>query len=167
MKEKPLSLMTFNFAKDYRKKTMTVQDTMQLAAQVEIPCLDVMRVGAKEVPEYRRAMAATGVRVHCFISCISFFAREEAIRAALDREMAVAQSLDARLFMIVPYYMIIDNRKAKKLGRERVLEQMAAGFRLAVERGKQYGLGSPGWALSLTPPICCPMGTGRWKPVRP
>lgn len=140
MGNEQFSLMTFNLAKDFRKKTMTVQDSLKLAADAGVPYVDVMRVDAKCVSEYQAAMAATGVQICCYISCISFFAKENAICDALNRDMAVARELNAKLFMIVPYYMVIDNRKAKKLGRERVLELMVRGFRLAVEKGKQYGL---------------------------
>lgn len=140
MNTKQFSLMTFGLAKDFAKKTMTIQNSMELAADAGIPCVDVMRVAAKSVPEYRTAMAATGVKVYCYISCISFFAKEKAICSALDRDMAVARDLGAKLFMIIPYYMVIDNKKAKKLGRERVLELMVRGFRLAVEKGKEYSL---------------------------
>lgn len=140
MNTKQFSLMTFGMAKDIARKAMTLQDTLKLAADAGIPCVDVMRVAAKSVPEYKAAMAATDVNVCCYISYISFFAREKAICATLDRDMAVARDLGAKLFMIVPYYMLIDNRKAKKLGRERVLEIMVRGFRLAVHKGKEYGL---------------------------
>lgn len=134
------SLMTFNFGKDIQKRTMSIQDTLALAADAGLTHIDVMRASAKSVPEYRSAMAVTGVNVYCHISCISFFTKENAICSALDRDMAVARDLGAKLFMIVPYYMLIDNRKARKLGRERVLELMARGFQLAVEKGKKYGL---------------------------
>lgn len=140
MNTKQFSLMTFGMAKDIARKAMTLQDTLKLAADAGIPCVDVMRVAAKSVPEYKAAMAATDVNVCCYISYISFFAKEKAICATLDRDMAVARDLGAKLFMIVPYYMLIDNRKAKKLGRERVLEIMVRGFRLAVHKGKEYGL---------------------------
>ncbi|WP_165860266.1 sugar phosphate isomerase/epimerase family protein [Ruthenibacterium lactatiformans] len=140
MEGKRLSLMTFNFSKDYHKKTMTVQDSLMLAADEGIPYVDVMRADAKSASEYRKAMAATGVQIYCYISCISFFAKKQAICAALDRDMAVAKSLKAKSFMIVPYYMMIDNPKAKRLGRERVLELMVSGFRMAVEKGNEYGL---------------------------
>ena len=140
MNTKQFSLMTFGLARDFAKKTMTVQDSLELASNAEIPYIDVMRVAAKSVPEYQTAIAATGVKVYCYISCISFFAKEKAICSALTREMAVARDLGAKLFMIVPYYMMIDNAKAKKMGRERVLELMVRGFRMAVQRGKEYGL---------------------------
>lgn len=140
MNTRQFSLMTFGMAKDIARKAMTLQDTLKLAADAGIPCVDVMRVAAKSVPEYKAAMAATDVNVCCYISYISFFAKEKAICATLDRDMAVARDLGAKLFMIVPYYMLIDNRKAKKLGRERVLEIMVRGFRLAVHKGKEYGL---------------------------
>lgn len=111
-----------------------------VAADAGIPYVDVMRVDPKSVSEYQEAMTATGVQIYCYISCISFFTKRQAICAALDRDMTVAKDLNAKLFMIIPYYMVIDNRKAKKLGRERVLELMVRGFQLAVEKGKEYGL---------------------------
>lgn len=140
MKRERFSLMTFNLEKDIRKKTMTLQDTLTLAAEAGLSQIDVMRAGAKSVPEYQAAMTATGVSVYCYISCVSFFAKEAAVCSALERDMAVARDLGAKLFMIVPYYPMVDNRKAKKLGRGPVLEVMVRGFRLAVEMGKKYGL---------------------------
>lgn len=140
MKRECFSLMTFNFEKDIRKKTMTLQDTLTLAAEAGLSRIDMMRADAKSVPEYRAAIAATGVSVYCYISCVSFFAKEAAVCSALERDMAVAKDLGAKLFMIVPYYPMVDNRKAKKLGREPVLKLMVWGFQLAVETGKKYGL---------------------------
>ncbi len=134
------SLMTFGLTKELVRKTMTVQDTFRMAADTGIPKVDLRWVSKKSVPEYRDAMKATGVTVCCYISAISFFAREKAICKALEREMAIAASLDAELFMIVPYSMFIDPIKAKRMGRNRVLERMVRGFQLAVEKGKAYGL---------------------------
>lgn len=140
MKTPQFSLMTFGLTKELIRKTMTVQDTFQMAADTGIQKVDLRWVSKKSVPEYRDAMKATGVTVCCYISAISFFAKEKAIRKALEREMAIAAGLGAELFMIVPYSMFIDPIKAKRMGCSRVLERMVQGFRLAVEKGEAYGL---------------------------
>lgn len=134
------SLMTFALTKELVRKTMTVRDTFQMAADSGIPFVDLRWVSDKSIPEYRAAMADTGVSVCCYISGISFFAKEKAICRALAREMDIAANLGARLFMIVPYTMFLDPIKAKAMGRSRVLEKLVQGFRLAVEMGKAYGL---------------------------
>ena len=54
--------------------------------------------------------------------------------------MRVAKDLGAEFFMIVPYYPVIDNRKAQKSGKQKTLDQLVSGFALAVEKGKEYGL---------------------------
>lgn len=134
------SLMTFGLTKELVRKTMSVQDTLQLAANAGAKYVDLRWVVAKSVPEYQTAMQATGVKVCCYISAFSFFGKEKAICAALDRDMAVARDLGAKLFMIVPYNQFFDCRKARKLGRDRVLALMVRGFQLAVEKGKEYDL---------------------------
>lgn len=134
------SLMTFCMTKELVRKTMTIQDTLQLAANAGLRYVDLRWVGTKKLGEYLSAIRATGVKVCCYISVVSFFGKERAISAALDREMRIAQDLGASLFMIIPYKQFFDCRKAKKLGRLRVLEQMVKGFQLAMEKGKEYGL---------------------------
>ena len=95
------SLMTFGLTKELVRKTMTVQDTYRMAADSGIQKVDLRWVSGKQISEYRDAIKATGVTVCCYISAISFFAKEKAICKALEREMAIAASLDAELFMIV------------------------------------------------------------------
>lgn len=140
MKTSQFSLMTFGLTKELIRKTMSVQDTFRMAADTGIHYVDLRWVNEKQIPEYREAMKATEVTVCCYISAISFFAKEKAICKALEREMDIAAKLGAKLFMIVPYSMFIDPIKAKRMGRNRVLEKMIQGFRLAVEKGKARGL---------------------------
>lgn len=140
MNRSRLSLMTFNLEKDIKRGTMTIRDTAQMAANAGIPFIDVMRTGEKSLTEYQNALKETDVKVYCYISCVSFFAKDVAIGTALERDMRVAEKLGAVLFMIVPYYPIIDNRKAKKMGRDKTLKQLIRGFRIAVEQGKKHDL---------------------------
>lgn len=140
MKTSQFSLMTFGLTKELIRKTMSVQDTFRMAADTGIHYVDLRWVCEKQIPEYREAMKATGVTVCCYISAISFFAKEKVICKALEREMDIAAKIGAKLFMIVPYSMFIDPIKAKRMGRNRVLEKMIQGFRLAVEKGKARGL---------------------------
>ena len=58
---------------------------------------------------------------------------ENSLRTAHD-------ALGAKLLMIVPYLPVFDDRRARKLGREKTLEQLVRGFRIAVEMGKSFGL---------------------------
>lgn len=134
------SLMTFNMTKELVRKKLTVRQVLQVAADTGVPCVDLRWVSPKSVPEYRAAMEATGVKVCCYISGISFLGKEKAIRSSLEKEMAVAKALDAKLFMIVPYDVFLDCRKARKMGRTAVRERMVQYFRLAVEMGKEHGL---------------------------
>ncbi len=140
MSREKFSLMTFSMAQDLARKTMTIEDTLKMAADSGIPCVDVMRVSTKKVSEYRAAIERTGAGVHCYIAVVSFFDKVERIAINLEKEFEVAASLGAKLFMIVPFYAVIDEKKAKKLGREQVRQCMARGFRIAVEKGKKFGL---------------------------
>ncbi len=140
MSAEKFCLMTFSMAKDLARKTMTVEDTLRMAADSGIPCVDVMRVATKKVPEYCAAMERTGVSVYCYIAVVSFFDKENRIASNLEKELEVAALLGAKLFMIVPFFAVVDEKKAKKLGREQVRQCMARGFRIAVEKGKRFGL---------------------------
>lgn len=135
-----LSLMTLGMMKELVRKTMTVRDTLQVALDSEIPYVDVGWVKGKQTLAYRDALRETGLKVHCFNSTVSFLRKERTIRNILKRDMTIAAGLGATLFMIVPYNLFLDCRKAKRLGRTAVLERMIKGFRLAVEMGKTYGL---------------------------
>lgn len=134
------SLMTLNFRRELVRKTMIVEDVLRLAADEQIPCVDILGVQKREVPAYQAAMASTGAKVFCYISTLSLFSGKASLQKALDNSMRVAKDLGAELFMIVPYYPVIDNRKAQKYGRQKTLAQLVSGFALAVEKGKEYGL---------------------------
>ncbi len=138
MDHQRFSLMTFSMAWDVRKKTITIADMFRLAADYGIPSVDVMRVGGKELPQYLAAAKQSGVSVYCYIGSVSFFQKDERILEALKKEMETSQKLGAKLFMIVASFF--DERKAKKLGREKTREIMANGFRLAVDMAKEMGL---------------------------
>ena len=134
------SLMTMNLAKELIRGSMTVEDTLRLAAEEGIPYVDVIRVSPKELGVYQKAMTATGVKVYCYICYVSLFSEEKTIRKALEKELCIARSLQAKKVMIVPYYPVVDHRKAKKLGREQTLETLVRGFQIAVAMGREYGL---------------------------
>ncbi len=134
------SLMIFSMAKDLSKKTMNIKDTLQMAANAGIPYVDIMRISQQQTAEYRAAMKETGVSVYCYTAVISFFEKREKISANLDKELQNALTLGAKLFMIVPFYFMVDEMKAKKLDREQVREYMKKGFQLAVEKGQKAGL---------------------------
>lgn len=134
------SLMTFSMAKDLSRKTMTIKDTLQMAADAGIPYVDIMRINQGQTAEYRTAMKETGVNVYCYTAVISFFEKVEKISFNLDKELQIAISLGAKLFMIVPFYFMVDEMKAKKLSREQVRQYMKKGFGLAVEKGHRAGI---------------------------
>lgn len=134
------SLMTLNLRRELTKKIMTVEDTLRLAANEQIPCVDILGVQGRAIPAYQFAMAKTGVKVCCYISTLSLFSGEKSLRKSLEKNMNVARELGAALFMIVPYYPVLDNHKARKNGRQWTLDQLVSGFALAVEKGKEYGL---------------------------
>ena len=134
------SLMTMNLAKELIRGSMTVEDALRLVAEEGIPYVDVMRVSPKELGTYQKAITATGVKVCCYICYVSLFSGEKAIRSALEKDLCTAKSLGAQRVMIVPYYPVIDHRKAKKLGREQTLEALVRGFQIAVAMGREFGL---------------------------
>ena len=134
------SLMTLNFRRELVRKTMTVEDVLRLAADEQIPYVDILALDRKAIPAYQSAMAKTGVKLCCYISTISLFPGEASQRKSLGKNMSAARELGAALFMIVPYYPILDNRKARKNGRQWTLDRLVSGFALAVEKGKEYGL---------------------------
>lgn len=134
------SLMTMNLAKELIRGSINVEDSLRLAAERGIPYVDVMHVSPKELGTYQKAMTATGVKVCCYICYVSLFSEEKAIRKALEKELCIARSLQAKKVMIVPYFPVVDNRKAKKLGREQTLKTLERGFQIAVEMGGAYGL---------------------------
>ena len=134
------SLMTLTMMKELARKTMSVRDTFLVAREQGLRYVDIGWVKGRQTEEYQKALRDADVEVRCYISGISFLGKEKAIRAALEKEMTIANALDAKLFMIVPYNVFLDCRKARKLGRTAVRERMVRYFRLAVELGKERGL---------------------------
>ena len=122
------SLMTFPINNDLQKKRILVEAIFRAAKENGITRVDVLRVPEKMFSEYKSAMNSTGVSVYCYTTVISFFEKPEAYEKKLQQELSVAKELGASLMMIVPYYFVIDTRKAKKLGRDKVRELMVAGI---------------------------------------
>lgn len=134
------SLMTFPINNDLLKKRISVEAIFRAAKENGILHVDVLRIPEKMLPEYKRVMNSTGVSVYCYTTVISFFEKPEAYEKKLQQELSVAKELGASLMMIVPYYFVIDTRKAKKLGRDKVRELMVAGYTAAVKIGKKFDL---------------------------
>ena len=140
MKREELSLMVFPFGYDLLKGTMTMQEVFALAAEKGLNKVDVLGVDENWQGVCRDAIDQTGVKVYCFIANLSFFQEEEGLAEDLKKSMAVAKTLDAKLFMIVPYNTDAHLAQAAEEGREKVLDRMVKGFRLAVKMGEEEGL---------------------------
>ena len=135
-----LSLMTFPLNVDIATKSMTVRDSLQMAADCGIAYVDVMRVKRKNIPIYREAMTATGTKVYCYISYNSFLAKAAVIRETLRQDLKIASELGAKLMMIVPYLPFMDERRLVRLDRTTVLNKMVDGFSAAVEESNSFGI---------------------------
>ena len=140
MQRERFSLMTLYMEPELRTRKMSVAEVLQTASAEGIPDIDVIGIKGKAIDAYRAAMAETGVGIYCYISYVSMFGNEASITKALDSTMKNAAALGAELNMIVPYLPIIDNRKARKHGREWTLHKLVEGFRIAVRKGVEYGL---------------------------
>lgn len=135
-----LSLMTFNIAFDLLLRKMRIRDIFELAQQNGIPYVDLMNVKGKAIPKYLTAMRETGIRVSCYIASISFFGKEDEIRASLCKELKTARDLCAQRMMIVPYLGGGNLRQAEHMGREAAIKTMIDGFRVAVQEGSKFGM---------------------------
>ena len=135
-----LSLMTFAFAPERLIRKLTVEDTLRLAVAAGVPCVDLSNIGAKDIPAYVSAMNATGVAVNCYIANISFFASGTRIREKLEKQMSIAAEMKAHLFMIVPYGLPTELKKARKFGKAKVRELLISGFQMAVTEAQKNGL---------------------------
>ena len=133
------SLMTFQMATDLQKKTMTVLETLELAQNAGLGFVDVMRVNKKQIPEYQSAMNQTGVRVFAYIDVISFLNPKSQWLNQLRTGLDTAKQLGAAYFMIVPYG-VFDVYRARRFGKEKVMNCMIDGFREAVSMGRAAGI---------------------------
>ncbi len=140
MNRDQFSLMTFTLAKELDQGIMSVEDILRLAAEAGVPAIDVMCIRESDILTYLEAVKITGIRICCYISVISFLAKEDNIRRNLERELKIASKLGAKLFMIVPFRDFQDIKKARSEGRAYIRRMIADGFRLAVEMSRQYGL---------------------------
>ena len=132
--------MTFPINSDLQKKHISVEGIFRAARENGITHVDVLRVPEKMLSVYKSAMSSTGVSVYCYTTVISFFEKPEAYEKKLQQELSVAKELGASLMMIVPYYYVIDTRKARKLGRDKVRELMITGYTAAVKIGKKFDI---------------------------
>lgn len=140
MKRDELSLMIFPFGYDLMNGSLSMQDIFDLTASSRISAVDVLGINRDMLPLCEAASRGSGVRVHCFIACVSFFQDAARIRADLTEQMELASALSAKLFMIVPYVNNDELTQAAAEGNARTRERMADGFRTAVTLGKTYGL---------------------------
>lgn len=128
-----LSLMTFPMASDILQRKMTPKDTLALAGQAGIPCVDLMSIPNFRLAQYKNAMQSTGVRVFCYIMQTSFFLPRRVWQYAVRSGLKTAASLGAKYLMIVPY-QFIDRAKAERMGRREVVQKMIEGFHYAVKQ---------------------------------
>lgn len=140
MKREDCSLMIFPFGYDVMKGTMTLQEVCELAARKGFGRVDVLGINESLKEVCRTAIDAAGVQVYCFIANLNFFQSREGIEADTRSLLATAKALDAQLFMVVPYCSDAQIAQALAMTKDAVRESMAAGFRLAVELGKEYDL---------------------------
>lgn len=136
-----LNLVTYAMEKDIAKKTMSIEDTLKLASAAKIKYVDVMNVSrAHELEEYISSCKSTGVGVYCYTAEISFLGNIDRLWNNLKMQLRIAAVLGAKLFMITPYSGASDERKAKNIGKEQVLQIMAQYFKIAVKEAAKYGL---------------------------
>lgn len=135
-----ISLMTFPLDLELKKKKMSILNVLSMADRAGLKYIDALRIHPSKIEDYKNAMKKTGVKIYCYISVVSFFENEEKIRQNLEREMQNAVAVGASLFMIVPYYTMIDTRNAKRMGKLETQNKLITGFRLAVTIGEKYDL---------------------------
>lgn len=136
-----LNLVTYAMERDIAKKVMSIEDTLKLASAAKIKFVDVMNVSrAHELEEYISAIKSTGVGVYCYTAEISFLGNIDRLLNTLKMQLRIAAVLGAKLFLITPYSGAADERKAKSIGKEQVLQVMAQYFKIAVKEAAKYGL---------------------------
>lgn len=131
--------MTFPMGIDLLTKTMSVQDTLYLAQQAGVPCVDVMNVEEEQVQQYVDAIKQTGVSVCTYIMQTSFLGSRRRYQRAIVQGLKTAHALQAEFLMIVPYGHK-DGYCAEAIGRENVKQRMIQGFRKAVSLAKAYDI---------------------------
>lgn len=140
MNRSKLSLMTFQMGLEVFLRKMTITDTLKLAKDAGVPCVDLMGVGGKNLPLYQQAMVQTNVRVCCYITSISFFGEKDAMKAQIERDLETAAALQAKMLMIVPYAGGKDLTLAETMAEQDVRQKMIEGFRLAVALGEKRSI---------------------------
>ncbi len=127
-----MSLMTFAMGFDIFTKRMSVEQSLCLARECGVPTVDVMNVPEKTIAVYQNAMRNTGVKIYCYIANISFFKSPDFIASTIRQELETAHRLGAQLLMIVPGGAP-EIKRARRMERTQILEQMAQGFQTAVD----------------------------------
>lgn len=136
-----LSLMTFTLDIDMVMKKMTAVECLLLAKNAGIGAVDVMDPSEARLREYQAAAEQTGVRPLCYIGTVSFFCgHADKIRNTLARQLAAAQQLGAKLYMIVPMDVRRDEKRCRKLGKEQVRDCLRRYFSMAVSMAEGTGI---------------------------
>lgn len=135
-----LNLVTYAMETDISKKTMSIDETLRLAHAAGLKFVDAMSVSrAHELEEYISAGKRTGVGVYCYTTEISFLGNIDRVWNILKMQLRIASVLGAKLFLIIPY-VDGDERKAKNLDKEQLLQTMSHYFTIAIKEAAKYGL---------------------------
>ena len=135
------SLMTFTLDADIAMKKMTVHESLLLAKEQGIPHIDAMNTSGDRLPEYVDAIKETKLSVLCYIASVSFFSNDEqTIKSEILRNLQIASTLQAKLFMIVPLNVKKDRKICAKLGKNQVQQLLSKYFSLAVMLVRESGI---------------------------
>lgn len=141
METQRCSLMTFMLEIDIVMKKLTATQCLQLAQDAGLGFVDLMDVQKQRAQQYCDAAKRVGIRPMCYIGTVSFFSNsEEKIEQTLRQQLALAASLGAQLYMIVPMDARRDAQVCHRLGPEAVRARLKRYFSLAVELAKGLSL---------------------------
>lgn len=96
------SVMTFPFLPERVFGWISRKKLVSLIAKYGFPAVDLMDLSEGSAKRYKKLLTERGMKTNCYIASVSVLGKENAVKARLNKQMAIARLLGARYFMLVP-----------------------------------------------------------------
>lgn len=102
MNTSEFSVMTFPFLPERVFGLISRKTMISMIADYGFPAVDLMDLSEGSAKKYKKLLSERGMNTNCYIATVFILDKENAVKARLNKQMAIARVLGARYFMLVP-----------------------------------------------------------------
>lgn len=135
-----LSLLSFSFQFDRVIARMNAEKLCRILVENQLYSVDLMtsEVSLYGLKSLKEAFQNTGVSCGCLISRLPFYKGVEKYPEQLTKSLEICKELGIKNLMIIPGNF--DEKACSALRKDEQLSRAVELFRIAVNRGKEYGV---------------------------